>query len=115
MLGAGGREPAVQILEMFERMMQARMESCERMTRMVREANRPGGIGVGGTSVAGGVTIGSVGGPVGGFGGPVGLPVGVGPQGIIGSYPGVEATAEGQHAEMMTTQTSTQQGFPMMA
>ncbi|KAF9247330.1 hypothetical protein BU15DRAFT_22767, partial [Melanogaster broomeanus] len=31
--------PSVQILEMFERMMQSRMESCERVTRMVRGAN----------------------------------------------------------------------------
>lgn len=86
------------------------MESCERVTRMVREANKPGGIG---TSVAGGVNLGSVGGPVGGFGGPVGLPVGIGPQGIAGGYPHVQATAGGQDAEMIPTQTPTQQGFPM--
>ncbi|KAI6047430.1 hypothetical protein EDC04DRAFT_2552924, partial [Pisolithus marmoratus] len=42
-LGAGGREPCVQILEMFEKMMQARMESCERVTRMVRTATNLGG------------------------------------------------------------------------
>lgn len=42
-LGAGEREPGVQILEMFERMMQARMESCERVTRMVRNATSGGG------------------------------------------------------------------------
>jgi hypothetical protein len=100
-LGAGGREPSVQILEMFERMMQARMESCERVTRMVREANNPGGIGVG-------VGLGSVGGPVGGFGGPVGLPVGVGPQEIVGGYSHVQAAGQ-READMM----STQQGFPM--
>ncbi|KAI9574697.1 hypothetical protein HD554DRAFT_80730 [Boletus coccyginus] len=111
-LGAGGREPAVQILEMFERMMQARMESCERVTRMVREANKPGGIGVGGTGVVAGVSLGSVGGPVGGFGGPVGLPVGVGPQEIVGDYSHVQAAAQGD-PEMMSTQTPTQQGFPM--
>ena len=109
-LGAGGREPTVQILEMFERLMQARMESCERVTRMVRDVNKPGGIG---TGVVGGVHLGSVGGPVGGFGGPVGLPVGIGPQGIIGGYPHVQAAVEGQVPEMMSTQTSTQQGFPM--
>ena len=97
---------------MFERMMQARMESCERVTRMVREANKPGGIGVGGTGVVGGVSLGSVGGPVGGFGGPVGLPVGVGPQEIVGGYH-IQATAQGEGPEMMSTQTSTQQGFPM--
>lgn len=112
-LGAGGREPTVQILEMFERMMQARMESCERVTRMVREANKPGGVGVGGTGVVGGVSLGSVGGPVGGFGGPVGLPVGIGPQGIVGGYSHVQATAQGQEPEMIPTQASTQQGFPM--
>lgn len=112
-LGSGGREPTVQILEMFERMMQARMESCERVTRMVRDANKPGGIGVGGTGVTGGVGLGSVGGPVGGFGGPVGLPVGTGPQGIVGGYSHVPATAQGQDPEMMATQTPTQQGFPM--
>jgi len=44
-LGAGGREPGVQILEMFERMMQARMESCERVTRMVRNASGGGSPG----------------------------------------------------------------------
>ncbi|KAG2152373.1 hypothetical protein BD769DRAFT_1404792 [Suillus cothurnatus] len=38
-LGSSGREPGVEILEMFERMMQARMESCERVTRMVRNAS----------------------------------------------------------------------------
>ncbi|KAG8218619.1 hypothetical protein J3R82DRAFT_4283 [Butyriboletus roseoflavus] len=112
-LGAGGREPTVQILEMFERMMQARMESCERVTRMVREANKPGGIGVRGTGVTGGVGLGSVGGPVGGFGGPVGLPVGTGPQGIVGGYSHVQGTVEGQDPEMIPTQTPTQQGFPM--
>ncbi|KAG2369573.1 hypothetical protein BDR07DRAFT_1190864, partial [Suillus spraguei] len=32
-------ESGVEILEMFERMMQARMESCERVTRMVRNAS----------------------------------------------------------------------------
>ena len=88
------------------------MESCERVTRMVREANKPGGIGVGGTGVVGGVSLGSVGGPVGGFGGPVGLPVGVGPQEIVGGYH-IQATAQGEGPEMMSTQTSTQQGFPM--
>lgn len=31
---------AVRMLELFETMMEARMESCERVTRMVREANR---------------------------------------------------------------------------
>lgn len=113
-LGAGGREPTVQILEMFERMMQARMESCERVTRMVREANKPGGIGAGGTSIVGGVNFGNVGGPVGGFGGPIGLPVGIGPQEIVGGYPHVQTTGEGQGQEMMPTQTSTQQGFPMV-
>ncbi|OAX44529.1 hypothetical protein K503DRAFT_764943 [Rhizopogon vinicolor AM-OR11-026] len=41
-LGAGEREPGVQILEMFERMMQARMESCERVTKMVRNASGGG-------------------------------------------------------------------------
>ncbi|KAH0839903.1 hypothetical protein J3R83DRAFT_855 [Lanmaoa asiatica] len=105
-LGAGGREPTVQILEMFERMMQARMESCERVTRMVREANKPGGIGTGGT--VGGVSLGSVGGPVGGFGGPVGLPVGIGPQEIVGGYLHVQASAQGQDQELPS-----QQGFPM--
>jgi len=44
-LGAGGREPGVQILEMFERMMQARMESCERVTKMVRNASGGGSPG----------------------------------------------------------------------
>lgn len=107
-LGAGGREPTVQILEMFERMMQARMESCERVTRMVREANKPGGIGVGGAGV-GGVSFGSIGGPVGGFGGPVGLPVGIGPQDIVGGYSHVQATVQGADPEMIPTQ----QGFPM--
>lgn len=29
-----------QILEMFEKMMEARMESCQRVNRLVREANR---------------------------------------------------------------------------
>ncbi|KAG6378703.1 hypothetical protein JVT61DRAFT_12975 [Boletus reticuloceps] len=106
-LGAGGREPTVQILEMFERMMQARMESCERVTRMVREANKPGG----GTGVVGGANLGSVGGPVGGFGGPIGLPVGVGPQGIVGGYSHVQATAQEDDSEMMSTQTPAQQGF----
>ena len=106
-LGAGGREPTVQILEMFERMMQARMESCERMTRMVREANKPGGMGVGGTGVVGGVGVGSVGGPVGGFGGPVGFAIGVGPQGIVGGYTPVQATGQGEGGEM----TPAQQGF----
>lgn len=81
-LGAGGREPTVQILEMFERMMQARMESCERVTRMVREANKP----------TGSVSVGSVGGPVGGFGGPVGLPV-------VGGYSHVAATAQGEEQQ----------------
>ncbi|KAG0709764.1 hypothetical protein DFH29DRAFT_885709 [Suillus ampliporus] len=47
MLGAGGREPGVEILEMFERMMQARMESCERVTRMVRNASGTGSPGQG--------------------------------------------------------------------
>ncbi|KAG1752661.1 uncharacterized protein EDB91DRAFT_1103721 [Suillus paluster] len=46
-LGAGGREPGVEILEMFERMMQARMESCERVTRMVRNASGAGSPGQG--------------------------------------------------------------------
>ncbi|KAF8556987.1 hypothetical protein OG21DRAFT_428154 [Imleria badia] len=100
-LGAGGREPTVQILEMFERMMQARMESCERVTRMVREANKP----------TGSVSVGSIGGPVGGFGGPVGLPVGVGPQGIVGGYLHVAATAQGEEPAMLSAQTRTQQGF----
>ncbi|KAG9317439.1 hypothetical protein JVU11DRAFT_1639 [Chiua virens] len=115
-LGAGGHEPTVQILEMFERMMQARMESCERVTRMVREANKPGGIGVGRTGLtgaAGGVSPGSIGGPVGGFGGPVGLPVGIGPQGIVGGYLAVQTTTRGQDAEMISAQTPAQQGFPM--
>ncbi|KAH7930744.1 hypothetical protein BV22DRAFT_1028195 [Leucogyrophana mollusca] len=40
----GRREPSVQMLELFESMMQARMESCERVTRMVRNAgNGTGG------------------------------------------------------------------------
>jgi len=30
--------PGVQILELFENMMQARMESCERVSRLVRDA-----------------------------------------------------------------------------
>ncbi|KAG2156183.1 hypothetical protein DEU56DRAFT_765938 [Suillus clintonianus] len=46
-LGASGREPGVEILEMFERMMQARMESCERVTRMVRNASGTGSPGQG--------------------------------------------------------------------
>lgn len=32
--------PGVQILEVFENMMQARMESCERVSRLVKDANR---------------------------------------------------------------------------
>ncbi|KAG1840068.1 hypothetical protein DFJ58DRAFT_811137 [Suillus subalutaceus] len=44
-LGSSGREPGVEILEMFERMMQARMESCERVTRMVRNASGTGSPG----------------------------------------------------------------------
>ncbi|KAG2757392.1 hypothetical protein P692DRAFT_20824797 [Suillus brevipes Sb2] len=44
-LGSNGREPGVEILEMFERMMQARMESCERVTRMVRNASGTGSPG----------------------------------------------------------------------
>ncbi|KAG1872732.1 hypothetical protein C8R48DRAFT_695471 [Suillus tomentosus] len=44
-LGSSGREPGVEILEMFERMMQARMESCERVTRMVRNASGAGSPG----------------------------------------------------------------------
>ncbi|KAF9226588.1 hypothetical protein BS17DRAFT_775855 [Gyrodon lividus] len=107
-LGAGGREPSVQILEMFERMMQSRMESCERVTRMVRGANSPGGIGSGGSTGGGvGAGAGIVGGPVGGFGGPVGL--NIGGQGMAGAYTQVRAQAQ----EMMQSQTSTQQGFPM--
>jgi hypothetical protein len=31
--------PGVQILELFENMMQARMESCERVTKLVKDAN----------------------------------------------------------------------------
>jgi hypothetical protein len=31
--------PGVQMLELFENMMEARMESCERVSRMLREAN----------------------------------------------------------------------------
>ncbi|KAH7887633.1 hypothetical protein F5I97DRAFT_1777941, partial [Phlebopus sp. FC_14] len=49
-IASGARDPSVQILEMFESMMQARMESCERVTRMVRGANSPGNAaGVDGT------------------------------------------------------------------
>lgn len=107
-IGAGGREPAVQILEMFERMMQARMESCERVTRMVREAAKPGGIGAGNAGVVGGVNM-SVGGPVGGFGGPVGLPVGMGPHEIVGGYSHVQSAAQTPVAEVV--QTPGQQGF----
>ncbi|KDR83611.1 hypothetical protein GALMADRAFT_235891, partial [Galerina marginata CBS 339.88] len=32
--------PREQILEMFEKMMEARMESCQRVNKLVREANR---------------------------------------------------------------------------
>ncbi|KIJ20279.1 hypothetical protein PAXINDRAFT_178822 [Paxillus involutus ATCC 200175] len=98
-LGAGGREPSVQILEMFERMMQSRMESCERVTRMVRGANN---IGSGGnTGVGAGAGAGIVGGAVGGFSGPVGL--NIGSQGV-GAYTQVRAQAQ---------MRPTQQGFPM--
>ncbi|KAJ8523419.1 hypothetical protein ONZ45_g131 [Pleurotus djamor] len=33
-------EPSVRILEMYESMMSARMESCQRINRMIRNANR---------------------------------------------------------------------------
>ncbi|KIL00597.1 hypothetical protein PAXRUDRAFT_821496 [Paxillus rubicundulus Ve08.2h10] len=99
-LGAGGREPSVQILEMFERMMQSRMESCERVTRMVRGANNIGSVG--NTGAGAGAGAGIVGGAVGGFSGPVGM--NIGSQGV-GAYPQVRAQAQ----EM----TPTQQGFPM--
>lgn len=33
-------QPREQILEMFEKMMEARMESCQRVNKLVREANR---------------------------------------------------------------------------
>ncbi|KAI6152155.1 hypothetical protein BKA82DRAFT_4107869 [Pisolithus tinctorius] len=78
-LGAGGREPCVQVLEMFEKMMQARMESCERVSRMVRSAAN---LGASNASVSGPVgapglamNMPTVSGPVGGpgIGGPVGL------------------------------------------
>lgn len=83
-LGAGGREPSVQILEMFEKMMQARMESCERVTRMVRGAATSDGVNGPAASVSGPVgapgiamNMPVVGGAVGGpdIGGPVGLPM----------------------------------------
>ncbi|KIJ70085.1 hypothetical protein HYDPIDRAFT_164242 [Hydnomerulius pinastri MD-312] len=83
-LGAGGSEPTVQILEMFERLMQARMESCERVARLVRTApgslspSDPGSGGLGGAGGSGSAGM-RVGGPVGGFGGPVGFLGGVMP------------------------------------
>ncbi|KAL4081643.1 hypothetical protein V8B97DRAFT_1924257 [Scleroderma yunnanense] len=94
-LGAGGREPSVQILEMFEKMMQARMESCERVTRMVRCATNssapPSSVGgpVGAPGLA--MNMPTVGGPVGGPGisGPVALNMNGTPMGIVSSpiYP----------------------------
>ncbi|KAF8165221.1 hypothetical protein B0H34DRAFT_229081 [Crassisporium funariophilum] len=33
-------QPREQILEMFEKMMESRMESCQRVTKLVRDANR---------------------------------------------------------------------------
>ena len=80
-LGAGGREPSVQILEMFEKMMQARMESCERVTRMVRSATNPScpSTSVGGPVCAPGLAMNmpTVSGPVGGpgIGGPISLSI----------------------------------------
>jgi len=79
--------------------MQSRMESCERVTRMVRGANN---IGSGGnTGVGAGAGAGIVGGAVGGFSGPVGL--NIGSQGV-GAYTQVRAQAQ---------MRPTQQGFPM--
>lgn len=90
-LGAGGREPSVQILEIFEKMMQARMESCERVTRMVRSATNPscpltsvgGPVGAPGLAMNVPIVSGPVGGP--GIGGSItALSMGVVPN---GAYP----------------------------
>lgn len=125
-LGAGGREPCVQILEMFEKMMQARMESCERVTRMVRSAtnlgrsNAPvsGPVGAPGLAMNMPTVSGPVGGP--GIGGPVGLMMN-GSHGMTMTPMGVVPTAEAYSSGMMQetvygTQEQEQsqaQDFPM--
>ncbi|KAG6336690.1 hypothetical protein ID866_2397 [Astraeus odoratus] len=138
-LGAGGREPSVQILEMFEKMMQARMESCERVTRMVRSATSPGGpsgpntgaMPVGGPVGAPGLAMNmaAVGGPVGGpgVGGPVGLnmngthdtpmgPIGVVPNGgayTPGMMQGNVYAAQNMGQPQEQSQPQGMQDFPM--
>ncbi|KAI6003736.1 hypothetical protein EDD15DRAFT_2191788 [Pisolithus albus] len=123
-LGAGGREPCVQILEMFEKMMQARMESCERVTRMVRSAtnlgrsNPPvsGPVGAPGLAMNMPTVSGPVGGP--GIGGPVGLMMN-GSHGMTMTPMGVVPTAEAYSSGMMqetvygTQEQSQAQDFPM--
>ncbi|EGN92999.1 hypothetical protein SERLA73DRAFT_190121 [Serpula lacrymans var. lacrymans S7.3] len=47
------RDSGVQILELFEKMMQARMESCERVTKMVRNANACGMSGTANVNIMG--------------------------------------------------------------